>query len=146
MKYFHYSFDGFSEGGLGADMGAHVQLNPFRFGVTLTDVGGTIVSGNSIGAGGGTVKDKVPMRVRPGAGAIFPEPFNWPITVLLDVDTLFKLQDAQDARIFAGTEIWSFQDRFAFRTGFQQGNGPTFGFGARWRGFQLDYAFLYSLQ
>jgi len=145
MKYFRFSFDGFSESGLGVDAGVHAQFSPFRVGVALTDIGGTMLSGNSI-AGGGTVKDKVPMRVRPGAGAIFAEPFNWPITAIFDVDTLLKLQDAQDSRLFVGSEIWGFQDRVAFRTGFQQGNGPTFGFGARFFGFQIDYAFLYSLQ
>jgi hypothetical protein len=146
MKYFHFGFDGFSESGLGADVGAHAQFSPFRVGVSLTDIGGTILQGNSVGPGGGVVKDKVPMRLRPGVGAIFAQPFNWPITTIFDVDTLLKLQDAQDARVFLGTELWGFQDRVAFRTGFQQGNGPTFGFGARWMGLQVDYAFLYSLQ
>jgi hypothetical protein len=146
MKYFHYSFDGFNESGLGVDLGAHAQFSPFRIGVALTDVGGTILQGNSTIPGNGTVKDKVPMRLRPGVGAIFAQPFNLPITATFDVDTLLKLQDAQAARLFLGTEIWGFEDRVAFRTGFQQGNGPTFGFGGRFYGLQVDYAFLYSLQ
>lgn len=145
MKYFHTAFNGFSESGLGLDVGAHAQFSPFRVGVSLTDIGGTMLQGNSV-ANGATVKDKVPMRLRPGVGAIIAQPFNLPITTLFDVDALMKLQDAQDARLFLGTEIWGFQDRVAFRTGFQQGNGPTFGFGARWLGLQIDYAFLYSLQ
>jgi len=146
MKYFRFAFNGFKESGLGVDLGAHAQWSPFRVGVALTDIGGTMLQGNSIDSQGGTVKDKVPMRVRPGVGAIFAQPFNWPITATFDIDTLLKLQEAQDARLFAGAEIWGFQDRVAFRTGFQQGNGPTFGFGGRFFGFQIDYAYLYSLQ
>jgi len=145
MKYFRFEFNDFSQTGLGVDLGAHAQFRPFRFGVALTDVGGTMVAGDSI-VGGQTMRDKIPMRLRPGVGVILPQPFNWPITVALDVDALFRLQGDSASRLFMGGEIWMFQDRAAFRTGFQQGNGPTFGFGARFLGLQLDYAFLYSLQ
>jgi hypothetical protein len=145
MKYFRFAFDGFGESGFGWDLGAHVQYNPFRFGVALTDVGGTILKGASIAPGGPDANDRVPMRVKPGAAVSLPQPFDWPIHINLDVDGLFKLQDAQDARLFAGGEVWTFHDRFAFRTGLEQGNGPTFGFGARWGFFEIDYSFLLSL-
>ncbi len=144
MKYFRFAFDGFSESGFGWDMGAHVQYNPLRVGVALTDVGGTVLKGSSITPGGGDVEDKVPMRLRPGAALSLGEPFDWPVHVNLDVDGLFRLQGAQDARLFAGGEVWGFRERFAFRTGLEQGNGPTIGFGARWGFFQLDYSFLLS--
>ena len=145
MKYFRFSFDGFRESGVGVDAGVHAKWDPLRFGLALTDVGGTMLSGNSIAPGGGTVKDKVPMRARPGLGALFAQPFNWPVSILFDIDALMKLQEAQDARFFTGTEIWGFRDRGAFRAGFQQSVGPTFGLGARWLGLELDYAYLYSL-
>lgn len=144
LKYFRFAFNGFQESGFGGDMGVHAQFSPWRIGVALTDVGGTMISGDSV-AGGQTVKDKIPMRVRPGVGAIFAQPFNLPMTVALDVDALFRLQGDEAARLFLGGEVWGFQDRAAIRAGFQGGNGPTFGFGARFFGLQLDYAYLYSL-
>ena len=100
---------------------AHVQLSLFRFGVSLTDIGGTMLQGNSIDPNDGTVSDKVPMRLRPGVGAIFAELFNWLITATFDVDTLWKLQDAQDARVFMGTEIWGFQGPRRFPHGIPTG-------------------------
>lgn len=146
MKYLRYSFNGFSQSGLGIDAGVHAQWNPFRFGVALTDIGGTVVSGDSVVSGSAKARDKVPMRFKPGVAAIVPEPFQWPITFIADVDLLVKLQGEQDVRVFSGTEIWGFRDRAAFRAGFQEGNGPTFGFGARWLGLQIDYAYLYSFE
>jgi hypothetical protein len=145
MKYFRFAFDGFGESGLGWDMGAHVQYNPFRFGVALTDVGGTVIKGSSVAPGGSDATDRIPMRFKPGAALSLPQPFDWPIHVNLDVDGLFRLQGAQDARLFAGGEVWLFRDQFAFRTGLEQGNGPTLGFGAKWGFFQIDYSFLLSL-
>ena len=144
MKYFRFAFDGFSESGFGWDMGIHAQYNPFRFGVALTDVGGTVLKGSSITPGAGDAEDKVPMRLRPGASLSLREPFDWPIHVNFDVDGLFRLQGAQDARLFTGGEVWGFHERFAFRAGLEQGNGPTLGFGGRWGPFQLDYSFLLS--
>jgi len=145
MKYFRFAFDGFSESGLGVDLGVHAQYNPIRFGVALTDVGGTILRGSSIAPSAPDASDRVPMRLRPGAGLTLRDPLDWPILVNLDVDGLIKLQEAQDARVFSGAEVWGFQERFAIRSGFMQGNGPTLGFGARWGIFQFDYSFLLSL-
>ena len=145
MKYFRFAFDGFSESGLGGDLGIHAQFDPIRFGVALTDVGGTVLKGTSIAPGGPDASDRIPMRLRPGAAASLSQPFDWPIHVNLDVDGLFRLQGVQDARLFMGGEVWGFRDRFALRTGFEQGNGPTLGFGARWGPLQFDYSFLLSL-
>ena len=85
------------------------------------------------------------MRLKPGVALSLPDPFDWPVYVNLDVDGLFKLQGGQDARVFAGAEVWGFHERFALRTGIEEGNGPTLGFGARWGFFQIDYSFLLSL-
>lgn len=144
MKYMRFAFNGFSESGFGFDLGAHAQYNPIRFGLTLSDIGGTVLSGSSINPGSPDASDRVPTRLRAGLGLVLPQPFDWPIHVNLDADQLIKLQDAQDSRFFLGGEIWGFKGKAAFRTGFQQGNGPTLGFGARWGNFQLDYAFLVS--
>jgi hypothetical protein len=145
VKYFRFAFNGFSEGGFGADLGVHAQYNPFRFGLVMTDLGGTILKGASIDPNSSDARDRVPARLRPGVGCVIREPFNWPIHIALDVDGLLKLQGAQDARIFSGAEVWGFQDHAALRSGFEQGNGPTFGFGARVGPVQFDYSFLFSL-
>jgi hypothetical protein len=145
LKYFRYAFNGFSQGGLGYDAGVHAQYNPLRFGFTLTDIGGTTLTGDSTLAGGPQAKDTVPARWRPGIGLVFPEPFGWPIHVSWDLDALVKLQGAQDAKIYTGTEVWGFRDRAAVRAGYQESAGPTFGFGGRFGRFQLDYSYLMSL-
>lgn len=145
VKYFHFGFDGFSEGGVGYDLGVHAQYNPLRFGVNFSDLGGTRLTGSSIDPASPDVSDVVPARMRPGIGLALHSPFNLPTTVNLDVDGLIKLQGAQEARVFTGGEAWVFQDRFALRTGYMQGNGPTMGFGLRFGPLQIDYSFLLSL-
>jgi hypothetical protein len=145
VKYVRFAFDGFSEGGAGYDFGVHAQYNPLRFGFSFTDIGGTVLKGSSFQPGAPDASDKIPARWRPGVGLTFHEPFNWPVYVALDVDALVKLQGAQDTKIYTGAEIWGFQNHGAFRTGYQEGVGPTLGFGARIGLFQIDYAFLYSL-
>jgi hypothetical protein len=145
MKYYRYAFNGFSQGGLGYDVGVHGQYNPFRFGFTFTDIGGTRLSGDSIESAAPEAIDVVPARWRPGVGLVFPEPFGWPLHVSWDLDALVKLQGAQDAKIFTGAEVWAFRSRAALRSGYQQGAGPTFGFGARFGLLQLDYSYLMSL-
>lgn len=144
MKYVRFAFNGFHESAFGFDVGAHAQYNPLRLGISLSDIGGTLMKGNSISAGAADAHDRIPMRLRTGAALVFPEPFNWPIHINLDWDQLFKLQDAQDSQAYFGGEIWGFQGRGAFRAGYQEGNGPTMGFGARWGHLQIDYAFLIS--
>lgn len=145
MKYHRFAFNGFSESGFGADLGVHAQYNPLRFGLVLTDVGGTTLKGDSIDPSLGDAEDKIPMRLRTGLGVVWRQPFNWPITLALDSDLLFKLQDAQDLKLFHGVEVWTFEDHVAARAGYQSGLGPTIGFGARVGWVQLDYAFLFSL-
>ncbi len=144
-KYFRFAFNGFKEAGFGADLGVHAQYNPIRLGLVLTDVGGTILKGSSIDPSGGDVTDRVPARLKTGVGLVFPQPFNWPITVNGDNDTFFKLQAAQDIKYVAGSEVWAFQDHAAIRAGFEESNGPTFGFSARLGQLQIDYSFLLSL-
>jgi len=144
-KYFRFAFNGFKEAGVGFDAGVHAQYNPLRVGLVLTDVGGTILKGNSIDPAGGDVTDRVPMRFKSGLGLLFNQPFNWPLTLAFDVDTLLKLQGAQDIKTVAGAEVWTFQDHAALRAGFEESNGPTLGFGARFGPLQLDYSFLLSL-
>jgi hypothetical protein len=146
LKYFRFAFNGFSESGFGADVGVHARYKVLRVGASLTDFsGGTLLRGSSINLNGGSVADKVPARLRPGLGLVLPEPFDWPILVNADIDGLVKLQEAQDARLFSGLEIWTFQECFAFRTGLEQAVGPTIGFGARLGPFQIDYSFLFNL-
>ena len=146
VKYYRFAFDGFSESGIGYDLGIQTRYKVFRLGAALTDFGGgTTLKGSSIDPSGGDVTDKVPARFRPGLGVVLPDPFGWPLLVNLDVDGLMKLQGAQDARVFSGAEIWTYQQRFAFRTGFEQSVGPTIGFGARFGPLQIDYSFLLSL-
>ncbi len=144
-KYFRFAFNGFKETGYGADLGVHAQYNPVRLGLVLTDIGGTTLKGSSIDPSGGDVTDRVPARLKTGLGLVFNQPFNWPINVNGDLDALFKLQDAQDIRMVTGAEIWTFQDRAAIRTGYEESNGPTLGFSARLGQFQIDYSFLLSL-
>lgn len=144
MKFMRFAFNGFSESGFGGDLGVHAQYNPLRFGVSLSDIGGTYLSGSSISAGSPDASDKVPPRLRTGVGLTLPEPFSLPVRLALDIDALFRLEGAQDARFFYGAEVWGFQDRAGFRTGLQQGVGPTFGFSARFGLFQIDYAYLLS--
>jgi hypothetical protein len=144
-KYFRFAFNGFSESGFGLDLGAHGQYNPFRMGFVLTDVGGTRLSGDSIDPAGGTVADVIPPRFKTGLGLFFSRPFNWPISLAWDVDTLFKLRGSQDIQTATGAEVWTFQDRFAIRGGYRESGGPTFGFGARFAQIQIDYSFLLSI-
>jgi hypothetical protein len=146
IKYFRFAFHGFSESGFGGDLGIHARYKVLRLGAALTDfTGGTTLKGSSIDPSGGNVTDKVPARFRPGVGLVLPDPFGWPLLVNLDVDALVKLQNAQDARVFSGAEIWTFEQRVAVRTGFEQAVGPTIGFGARFGPLQIDYSFLLSL-
>ncbi len=144
-KYMRLAFADFKEGGFGLDLGAHVQYNPLRFGLVLTDIGGTKLSGDSIDAGGGTVADVVPPRFKTGIGSVFPQPFNWPITVAIDLDTFFLLRGSQDIKSAFGTEVWTYDDHLAIRAGYRQDAGPTMGFGTRLNQFQVDYSFLLSL-
>ncbi len=145
VKYHRFSFHGFSESGIGADVGAQGIYGGFRFGAVLSDVGGTMLSGDSIVSGGGTVKDKIPARLRLGVASKTKAPFRWPITLNAALDGYVKLQGPDETRIHTGGEIWGFKDRAALRLGFQQFNGPTFGAGARIGRIQMDYAFLLSL-
>jgi hypothetical protein len=144
LKYFRFAFNGFKESGFGVDLGAHGQYNPWRVGLVLTDIGGTTLTGTSVDPAGGDVEDRVPARLRPGLGWSFREPFDWPIHVTADIDAILKLQDAQDAKLCGGVEVWVFRDRAAIRSGYQTNLGPTLGFGARLGNFQIDYAFLFS--
>jgi len=146
LKYYRFAFDGFSESGLGYDAGLQARWSVFRLGATFTDFGGgTTLKGSSIFPNGGDVSDKVPARFRPGLAVVLPDPFEWPVLINADVDTLVKLQGAQDARLFSGFEVWACQERVALRTGFEQAVGPTIGFGARLGPFEIDYSFLISL-
>jgi len=146
LKYYRFAFDGFSESGLGFDAGLQARWSIFRLGAAFTDFGGgTTLTGSSIFPNGGNVSDKVPARFRPGVGVVMPDPFDWPILVNADIDALAKLQGSQDARIFSGVEVWTYQERVALRTGFEQAVGPTLGFGIRLGPFQIDYSFLLSL-
>jgi hypothetical protein len=144
-KYFRFAFDGFEESGVGADLGVHAQYNPVRVGLVLTDIGGTMLKGSSLSPSGGDVRDRVPARFKSGLGLVFNQPFDWPLNLAWDVDTLLKIQGAQDIKTVTGAEIWTFQDHAAFRTGYEESNGPTMGFSARLGQFQLDYSFLLSL-
>jgi len=144
-KYFRFAFNGFKEAGFGADLGVHAQYNPIRLGFVLTDAGGTILKGSSIDPSAGKVSDRVPMRFRSGLGLVFNQPFNWPLSLAWDLDTLLKLQGAQDIKTVTGAEVWTFQDHAAVRAGFEESNGPTMGFGARFGPLQIDYSFLLSL-
>jgi hypothetical protein len=146
LKYYRFAFDGFSESGLGYDAGLQARWSVFRWGAAFTDFGGgTTLKGSSIFPNGGDVSDKVPARFRPGLAVVLPDPFDWPILVNADLDTLIKLQGSQDARLFSGLEVWTYQERVALRTGFEQAVGPTLGFGVRLGPFQIDYSFLLSL-
>jgi hypothetical protein len=145
LKYYRFAFNGFEEGGLGYDVGVHAQYNPLRVGCVLTDLGGTRLSGNSVGPSGGKVTDHVPARFRPGVALSWPEPFNWPIHVSTDLDELIKLQGSQDIQYYGGAEVWGFSDRAALRAGYQQSNGPSFGFSGRFGFFELDYSYMLSL-
>jgi len=145
-KYFRFAFNGFKESGFGADLGAHAQYNPFRMGLVLTDIGGTTLKGNSIDPSGGQVSDRVPARLKSGVGLVFNQPFNWPLSLAWDLDTLVKLQDAQDIKTNTGVEVWTFHDSAALRAGYRESGGPTLGFGLRFGQFQIDYSFLLSLQ
>ena len=85
-------------------------------------------------------------RLRPGLGLVLPGTLlTGPSYANADIDGLIRLQGAQDARLFSGLEIWTFQERFALRTGLEQAVGPTIGFGARLGPLQIDYSFLLSL-
>jgi hypothetical protein len=143
MKYYHFGFNGFTEGGYGVDAGAHGIYGPMRFGASFTDIGGTKLTGNSI-AGGGSVEDIVPPRLRTGVAAVLPQPFHWPVKISADLDAIVKLQGAQQTRIYSGGEILGFDEHAAFRLGYQQDEGPTFGFGALFGPLRFDYAFLLS--
>ncbi len=145
LKYFRFAFNDFKESGFGVDLGTHAQYRPFRFGVVLSDLGGTKLSGDSISPSGGTVGDVVPPRLKTGVGAVFPQPFNWPLTMVMDLDTHLKLRGSQDTKTSLGMEVWTYNDHIAARTGYQESGGPTLGFGARWGQFQIDYSFLFSL-
>lgn len=145
VKYFRFSFHGFSETGVGADLGAHANYNPWRVGLVLTDLGGTKLSGDSIAAGGGTVADVAPPRLKSGLGLVFSRPFNWPLSLAWDLDAAMKLRGAQDTTLATGFEVWTFEDHFATRAGYREAAGPTLGFGIRLGPFQLDYSFLLSL-
>jgi hypothetical protein len=146
LKYYRFAFHGFSESGLGYDIGLQGRWSVFRLGAAFTDVGGgTTLKGSSMFPNGGDVSDKVPARFRPGVAAVFPDPFGWPILVNADVDALVKLQGSQDMRLFSGLEAWTYQERVALRTGFEQAVGPTLGFGVRLGPFEIDYSFLLSL-
>lgn len=144
MKYYRFAFNGFSEAGFGADLGVHAQYNPVRFGLTVSDFTGTKLKGSSIDASSPDARDPIAARLRPGVAFVSHSPFNWPVDASLDVDGLIKLAGSQDARVFSGGEVWAFEGRGALRSGFEQGTGPTFGFGARFGIFQIDYAYLYS--
>ena len=146
LKYYRFAFDGFSESGLGFDAGLQARWSVFRLGAAFTDFGGgtTLKGSSTFFPNGGDVSDKVPARFRPGLGVVLPDPYDWPILINADIDTLVKLQGSQDARIFSGLEVWTYQERVALRTGFEQAVGPvTLGFGVRFLGaFQIDYSFL----
>jgi hypothetical protein len=145
LKYFRYSFDGFTESGLGYDIGMHATYGFFRFGLALTDLDGTLLKGSSIDPSSPDVSDKVPMRLRPGIAFVFEQPFRLPIDFAFDVDQMIKLQDAQETRLSAGGEIWGFHKRVALRGGYQEASGPTLGVGLRVGKLQFDYSYLISL-
>ncbi len=144
-KYFRFAFNGFKEAGIGADLGIHAQYHPVRLGLVLTDLGGTILKGSSIDPAAGDVSDRIPARLKTGLGLVCSQPFNWPISLAWDVDTFFKIQAAQDIKTVTGAEVWTYQDRAAFRAGYEESNGPTLGFSARFGPVQIDYSFLLSL-
>jgi hypothetical protein len=145
MKYFRFSFDGFSEAGLGWDVAMHARYGFFRFGLALTDLDGTTLEGSSIDPSAPDVSDKVPMRLRPGIAFVFDRPLRLPVDLNIAVDQMIKLQDAQETRLSAGAELWGFNKHAAVRGGYQEASGPTMGVGLRIGKLQLDYSHLLSL-
>lgn len=145
LKYHRFSFHGFSESGVGVDVGTQGIYGDYRVGAVLSDVGGTMLSGDSLATGGGQVKDKIPTRMRLGVATTLKEPWRWPVNLNLALDDTVNLQGTDASRLHAGAEVWGFHDRAAFRLGFQQYNGPTFGLGGRLGSVQIDYAYLFCL-
>jgi hypothetical protein len=145
LKYHRFAFNGFSESGFGADVGTQGTFGAYRFGAVLADLGGTMLSGDSIATGAGDVHDKIPARLRLGVAAKLEEPWRWPVIINLLLDETVKLQSSQETRLHTGAEIWGFHNRAAFRFGYQQHNGPTLGVGGILGKVQIDYAFLLSV-
>lgn len=145
LKCWRYAFHGFSQSGVGLDAGAHGIWGPWRLGLVMTDLGGTMVSGDSTGPSGQTVKDKIPARFRAGGAFDWRRPFGWATDVTLATDLVVKMQGGQETRFYTGLESWWMQRKAAARFGYQQFEGPTFGGGLVWGPLQFDYAFLLSL-
>ncbi|OGR93547.1 MAG: hypothetical protein A2992_05385 [Elusimicrobia bacterium RIFCSPLOWO2_01_FULL_59_12] len=145
VKYVRFSFNGFSESGLGFDLGAHAEVHVFRFGLALTDVNGTTLRGSSIEAGRPDASDEIPMRLRPGMAVVLERPLRLPIDIHWLADQMITLKGAQETRLFTGLELWGFHKRAALRGGYQEASGPTLGAGVRIGRLQFDYAYLFSL-
>ena len=145
VKYFRFAFHGFSESGFGYDLSVQAQYEYVRFGLDWTDLSGTVLSGKSITWAQTDVTDKVPSRFRPGVAFLWPQPYGLPIHLKYATDALMNLEGSQDLRFFTGGEVLGWDDRAAFRMGFQEGTGPTFGAGARLKCLQVDYSYLLSL-